>query len=463
MLGLAIYLGIAGRLVAVAYFGDRVSGDPGVADQISYHTLAQRLIGGHGFTFATGWWPATPAGQPTAHWSYLYVIALSAAYSVVGVSPLVVRLLQALAVGVLHPYLTWRVTRRVFGVEAAAASAVLAAIYAYFVYYAAALMTEALYFVAILWALDLALELGAPTSTSAAGVRRWWMLGVAFAVAVLFRQVFLPCVPVVLAWLLWRRVQALRVAHEGWPVALARSAVRCAIPVVVLAAAIAPWTARNYRAFDRFVPLNTNAGFAFFWGNHPVHGFHFKPLLPDNGPSYGDLIPDELRPLNEAALDRALLARGLRFIVDDPIRYAALSAGRLAEFFKFWPTHDSSATSNAMRALSFGLYLPFVVAGLVMTARGWRRASAPEVDRAGASLLVMVAGVYTALHVLSWALVRYRLPVDAMLMPFAGLALARAIDAVSAAFGRRLHVAAPLSAARGSDSAGSASVVGASR
>lgn len=81
MLGLAIYLGIAGRLVAVAYFGDRVSGDPGVADQISYHTLAQRLIGGHGFTFATGWWPATPAGQPTAHWSYLYVIALSAAYA----------------------------------------------------------------------------------------------------------------------------------------------------------------------------------------------------------------------------------------------------------------------------------------------------------------------------------------------------------------------------------------------
>jgi hypothetical protein len=39
------------------------------------------------------------------------------------------------------------------------------------------------------------------------------------------------------------------------------------------------------------------------------------------------------------------------------------------------------------------------------------------------ALLWLFMLFYTAIHVLSWALVRYRLPVDAILMLFAGLAL----------------------------------------
>src|SRR5437879_1397459 len=68
------------RLGAVSIMGNSVDTLPGVYDQISYHTLAQQVISGKGFTVPTDWWPATGAGQPTAHWSYVYTLYLAVIY-----------------------------------------------------------------------------------------------------------------------------------------------------------------------------------------------------------------------------------------------------------------------------------------------------------------------------------------------------------------------------------------------
>jgi hypothetical protein len=37
------------------------------------------------------------------------------------------------------------------------------------------------------------------------------------------------------------------------------------------------------------------------------------------------------------------------------------------------------------------------------------------------TLLLLLAFIYTAVHVLTWTLVRYRLPVDALMVVFAGV------------------------------------------
>jgi hypothetical protein len=44
------------------------------------------------------------------------------------------------------------------------------------------------------------------------------------------------------------------------------------------------------------------------------------------------------------------------------------------------------------------------------------------------SLLYLYMAVYSAMHVLSWTLIRYRLPVDAILVIFAGFGI---IDLIS--------------------------------
>lgn len=183
---------------------------------------------------------------------------------------------------------------------------------------------------------------------------------------------------------------------------------------VILLAAIAPWTVRNYLAFNRFVLLNTNAGFAFYWSNHPIHGQNYPADLPD-WDAYIQLIPPELLSLNEAEMDQALLKRGFGFIRDDPLRYLVLSISRLDEYFMFWPSSESSLISNLSRVFSFGLLWPLMAYGLIAHAR---RSFSSEF-----LILYLFILIYTVIHLLSWALIRYRLPVDAVLIIFASATL----------------------------------------
>lgn len=428
----ALVLIVAGaiglRVASALYQGNAVVDLPGVYDQISYDELARRVVEGHGFTFATGHWPATRAGEPTAHWSYLYTLYLAAVYAVAGFQPLIARLVQAVAVGLLHPWLAWQLGRRLGGQRVGLLAALFSAAYVYFFYYAGALVTESFYILAVLWTLDVSLRLAddQPTTARAPHTRRspahlWLELGLAIGLAALLRQVFLLFVPFLCLWLWWRA----RAREAGEPAAARRRPVAtwltpkgAAIAAAVMALVVAPWTVRNYQSFGTFVLLNTNAGYAFFFANHPIYGNNYVPLLGSGDRSYYDLIPKELLPLNEAELDRALLARGACFVVDDPARFAALSLGRAREYFKFWPSPESSLLSNVSRVGSFALALPFMLYGVCLALWRCRRSEASK-QRAAVALLLLFVAVYTGVHVLSWALIRYRLPVDAVLLLFA--------------------------------------------
>ncbi|MFQ5578009.1 MAG: ArnT family glycosyltransferase, partial [Anaerolineae bacterium] len=393
------------RLAAALYMGNQVAELPGTFDQVSYDMLARRVVDGHGFTVAKTWWPITKAGEPTAHWSYLYTLYLAGVYALLGYRPLAARIIQAVLGGILMPWLACRLGQRIFNRRVGLVAAGLVAVYIYFVYYAAALMTETFYITAILWVFDLAGQLSAAPALFR---WRWLLFGAALGVTVLLRQVFMLFIPVLFLWLLWEAYRAgrRRVVPMLGGLVLAG---------VVLLAAIAPWTVRNYRVFNRFVLLNTNAGYAFFWGNHPIHGYNFISILPADGPSYQDLIPPDLRQLDEAALDQALLKQGLATVQADPVRYLILSISRIKDYFKFWPASDSGVISNVSRVFSFGILWPFMIYGIIYSAR--RPRSAQPV------MVYLFVVIYTAIHLLTWALIRYRLPVDALLLIFAAIAL----------------------------------------
>ncbi len=433
-----LLVSIALRVGAALYLGDQVVDLPGTADQLSYHNLAQRVLGGYGFTFGEPWWPLTAAGAPTAHWSYLYTFYLVAVYALFGPHPLAARLIQAILVGILHPYLTYRLARASAPAHWPATVPLLAAawtaLYGYFIYYAATLMTEPFYITAILAALWAAVALVdratagnsvAAQSEAAAGSgataphadRRWvWgvPLGLTLAAAVLLRQLFLLCVPLIFLWIAVAALGARR---------LRRTLPALGVAAALIVLAIVPFTAFNYVRFGRVVLLNTNAGYAFFWGNHPIYGDRFIPILPEGGPTYQDLIPRELRRLDEAALDQALLARAIDVIAADPARYLRLSLSRIPAYFMFWPDPDSGLISNLTRVGSFGLSLPFMVYGLWRSLRVWTRQGWPARLAAPELLLYLFALAYTVIHLLTWALIRYRLPVDAVLILFAALGL----------------------------------------
>ncbi len=399
------------RVGVALYLGDVVDAPELLTDQRSYHALGARLVSGYGFSFAKAWYPFTPADAPTAHWSFLYSLIVAGIYSVFGVHPLAARLVQAVLGGVLLPLAVYRLGRRIFGsgasdsalvVAAPLAAAGIGAVYGYFILYAATLMTETFFITVLVWSLDVALGIARSLQTAQGAPRRLVVqLGLSLSIGTLLRQSLLPWVPVLLAYLLWL----------GWRNDRLRDAVRASVLVgAMLVVSILPWTYRNARVFGQFLLLNSNTGYAMYSAQHPMHGTQFREFDPAP-------LPEDLVWGNEASMDKQLMARGIQFVLEDPWRYMLLSLSRVRAFFEFWPTADTTLLHNIGRTGSFGLFLPFMLYGLYHT---FRR---PELVREN-SLLFLFAMVYTLMHVATWAMVRYRLPVDAVIIPLAGWAVA---------------------------------------
>jgi hypothetical protein len=281
----------------------------------------------------------------------------------------------------------------------------MAAIYFYFVLYAATLMTETFFITALLWALERAMAL-ADTPT----IKNGLALGVGLAAATLLRQSVLPGIAVIVFWLLWAAWRANR---------LRRALGAIVVSGAVLVVAMAPFTARNYRVFGEFLLLNSNAGYAMYSAQHPMHGASFQAF--EAAP-----LPVDLPLGNEAQLDRDLMKRGVAFVLADPGRYLLLSLSRVPVYFEFWPSRETSFINNIGRVGSFGIFLPFMLYGIWVTLR----ISGPGVTKGRGgflaqpvALLIGFMAFYSVLHIFTWAMPRYRLPVDAAALPFAAIAL----------------------------------------
>jgi 4-amino-4-deoxy-L-arabinose transferase-like glycosyltransferase len=283
-------------------------------------------------------------------------------------------------------------------------AAAITAGYAYFVYYSATLMTEGLYLVAIAASLSLTLGLAARPS-----LRRWLAWSVAVTMTSLLRQVFMPMAGLLFLYVLWHARRQVKVRHVVLAGALA-------------AALILPWTVRNYLAFDRFLLLNSQAGQVLWNANHPSLGTDF-----DAAAMFA--IPPDLKGANEVDLSNELMRRGLREIAANPGRFLWLSLDRLSIFFIFYPMRQSAPFSNVARTASFGVCLPFILAGLLLSLREWRRWT----------LLYLFIAAYTFIHVISWVQIRYRMPVDVALVPFAALSMVTLFHWLRAHLSARSH------------------------
>jgi len=442
-------LAIILRLAVGVYLGDSV---PTNTDETSYSALGARLAEGYGLTFDRGWYPFTPPDTPTAHWSFLYSGFVAAIYSLTGPHPLAVRLIGAVLGGILLPWMMYRLARRLYAADilpeavpgaglslsadqlrVATAlpliAALLGAVYLFFVQFAASLMTETFYIAALLWSLERALALQQLLRSGHADTRACLRLGLglglALGTATLLRQSLLPWAPIMGLWLLWQGWR-----HSTFGASLRSLLLAAGITIVC----ILPFTVRNFAVYDNFLLLNSNAGYAMYSAQHPMHGTSFREY--DAAP-----LPPGLDGLNEAQLDKELMRRAIGFVTDEPGRYALLSLSRVKDFFEFWPTPETSLVNNLGRVLSIGLFLPFMLYGVWLAVRNPDSSPASELlHREDVAFLLLYMAFYSLLHILTWAMPRYRLPVDAVALPFAALAI---LDLVG-----RLHLS-PQIATRG--------------
>lgn len=392
---LIVLFALCVRILLALVLGENIREISGTYDQIAYDQLAQRVVSGHGFSFGIDWYPFVHANQPTAFWSFLYTLYLSGVYAVFGHHPLVARLIQIL-ISSLSFWLIYRLGRRLFDSTVGLVAAGLAACYAYLILFNASLMTQSFYILAVLASLELALALVEKSTW-----QRWALLGIVVGLGVLLRQSLLLFAPLLFGWIWWASSSSSRGTFSP------RKTLRgIGIAVAIIAMCVLPWTLRNYLVFNDFLLLNSNSGYWFYSSNNPGQGTTFDS-------TYKAPIPEELKNLQEPAVDRVLLRDGIRFIIADPVRIALLSINRVKDYFWLFPTESSSPISNWSRLFSFGLYLPFMLYGIYLSRERWR--------------MCLPLYLYVAFDaffcLISWSAPRYRLPSDTIMMILAGLAV----------------------------------------
>jgi 4-amino-4-deoxy-L-arabinose transferase-like glycosyltransferase len=388
-----LILALMVRVLAALYLGNAVSGLSGAQDEVSYSMLGQRYALGYGLTFPSGWYPWIKANAPQSYYSAMMSLYLAAIYTIFGYYPLIARiitgLLSTLIVAVLYLLI-----RKLFNEKTALFSALIAAGYAYLVFYGVTLVTETPFILGLLVCLYFTYSIIEDPSWL-----KWIVFGLILSITILFRMAVIFFVPFLIGWVVIEQPRNRKLAI---------------IPFILIILAILPFTIRNYRLWNRFLLLEAQFGHVFWNGNHPGHQGDFHPYRVFSIPS------EILSSNNDAEITNQLLRLGIQNVINDPKNFFLLTLTRLREFFKFWPTSDSNSTANLLRVFSFGIMWPFSLAGLLISRSQWRRLFP----------LLLFMPIHTGVYAISWTMIRYRIPLDAVLIPFAAVAIVQILESL---------------------------------
>jgi len=348
-------------------------------DGLEYERLARGL--------RESWTYSDVHGNPTAYWPPGYPAFLALLNSDVTST----RVTQSL-LGVLTVLVGYGIARQFLGKKKALVAALFLAIYPLHVFSAGTILPAALLnaLVAGLFLL-LVLALGARSRASV------FAAGVLGGTAALTAPVVLSLVGLGAIWFLIERP-----GKRGLSLA-----VLFLLPVLVIVGA---WTVRNYRQMGQPVPISLNGGYNFWLGNFPGStATTGNRELPGQREEEAGL---RAARAGEVELDRAYFRKGVEHVLAEPGRFVRLSLAKAATLWNLYPTpatREASTAEKVASILSYGVLLPF---GLYWLFRNIRRSPLARL-----SLLFFIA--YTVVHALTISKVRFRLPLDTLVVVMA--------------------------------------------
>jgi 4-amino-4-deoxy-L-arabinose transferase-like glycosyltransferase len=254
---LALVLRVAWALLATRV-DPYLMENPLFGDAKAYDAIAKHLVAGDGYTedgvFITSW---RAPGYPAF---------LGAIYLLFGANQVLVRLLQAL-IGVGTVALTYLIARRVGGPVAGFLASLILSVHPTVVYFGAWVATESLYTGMLTLALLLLLR-----ANDRRSVRRTVLAGIAIGLAMLVRPQSVLVLPFF----------ALALLGLSRGTSIRKQIALAVLLGVSAAAAVSPWTLRNYQVHHELVPIDTHGGYALYGSYLGIgDGTFVEPPNPD--------------------------------------------------------------------------------------------------------------------------------------------------------------------------------------
>ena len=409
VVGAAILLGIALRLAYVI----ATRGHTLVGDEVEYNIEARFAAAGHFL------WSTTPYGIAHAStWKAPgYAAWVGALYKLFGDHPDRVLAVQAV---VLTPFtigLAWLLARRLFGVKAGVAAAVIMAVYPNAWQFDVRLYSEALADPLTILVLLLCLGVAAVSLRRAIGV------GVVLGVLMLIRPSSILLVPgIAICW--W--------AAAGWR----RGSAMVAVSVALMLIVIAPWSIRNATLGDsHWVPISVQSAAAYGVFNNDAandraHPYAWRILNRRDL----DLLGPRAHPRSDGSLYAALNSRADAYIRKHPA--SVPKAFYWNGITRLWDLRSPSQVldevrfqgrTKAVTVTGLVMYWVLLVLALVALATAWRRGRRRLV-LAVAAIVLAASIIYT-----TDAGTRYRAPLEGMIVALASGALAPWLERRTAA------------------------------
>jgi 4-amino-4-deoxy-L-arabinose transferase-like glycosyltransferase len=353
--------------------------------------VARALASGQGFAS-----PYNGNTGPTAALPPLYPLFVGEIFKLFGIytkaSALVILAIQSVisAITVIPIYY---IATRAFGARVARYAGWTWAFFPYAIAISAGTIwstsLSALMFALLLW-FAFHLEEGA-------GWLAWIDLGMLAGLIGLNNPTILPLVAVLVIWV-W--VQLRREGKKCVPQAL--------VAALIAALCIAPWVVRNYRVFNKFIPMRSNLGLHMYVGNTLDTSEYWHAELD---PPHSPRELNEMMRMGEIAYMAHKKQQAFAFIKQHPGVYAYLCFKRVVDFWTgIWNLSPKYLKDNLGESLS----IPLSTAVSIFAFIGLWRAFKRDRDTAWAFALCLI--VYPLLYYMTTYEIPYRHPLDPLLV-----------------------------------------------
>ena len=186
--------------------------------------------------------------------------------------------------------------------------------------------------------------------------------------------------------------------------------------IIILFALFAlPWTLRNSSLFNAFIPVTTRVGFSLLQGNHEIstgiHAYDYGNFNKNIKPKYKNSL------INEVEQDNVYKAAAIKNIRNEPLKFINRMGVKFLEYWKV-VSPRSTTRNNLISAISYGVVLLTAVFGFILSYRKyWEKIL----------LLILVLAYASLIHMVFFALVRYRFPVEPILIILSAYTISKAI------------------------------------